>query len=171
MNEDKKIMDVNFKDVYCKYYKSIYRYLITITKNEDIADEIAQETFFKAMKNINKYDSSKKMFTWLCEIAKNTYFSEYKKRKKLQELNEFEFSIDEEADIIDKIIDSESKIKILKLLHQLEDPYKEVFTLRIYGDLTFKQIGEIFNKSEDWARVTYYRSKLKIKENFDENKL
>lgn len=164
-------MDVNFKDVYCKYYKSIYRYLITITKNEDIADEIAQETFFKAMKNINKYDSSKKMFTWLCEIAKNTYFSEYKKRKKLQELNEFEFSIDEEADIIDKIIDSESKIKILKLLHQLEDPYKEVFTLRIYGDLTFKQIGEIFNKSEDWARVTYYRSKLKIKENFDENKL
>lgn len=164
-------MDVNFKDVYCKYYKSIYRYLITITKNEDISDEIAQETFFKAMKNINKYDSSKKMFTWLCEIAKNTYFSEYKKRKKLQELNEFEFSIDEEADIIDKIIDSESKIKILKLLHQLEDPYKEVFTLRIYGDLTFKQIGEIFNKSEDWARVTYYRSKLKIKENFDENKL
>ena len=165
------MMDVNFKDIYCKYYKSIDRYLMTITKNEDVAEEIAQETFFKAMKNINKYDSSKKMFTWLCEIAKNTYFSEYKKRKKLQELNEFEFSIDEEADIIDKIIDSESKIKILKLLHQLEDPYKEVFTLRIYGDLTFKQIGEIFNKSEDWARVTYYRSKLKIKENFDENKL
>ena len=171
MNEDKKIMDVNFKDIYCKYYKSINRYLITITKNEDVAEEIAQETFFKAMKNINKYDSSKKMFTWLCEIAKNTYFSEYKKSKRLQAFNEVDFSIDEEADIIDKIIDSDSKIKILKLLHQLEEPYKEVFTLRVYGDLTFKQIGEIFHKSEDWARVTYYRSKLKIKENFDENKL
>ena len=164
-------MDVNFKDIYCKYYKSINRYLITITKNEDVAEEIAQETFFKAMKNINKYDSSKKMFTWLCEIAKNTYFSEYKKSKRLQAFNEVDFSIDEEADIIDKIIDSDSKIKILKLLHQLEEPYKEVFTLRVYGDLTFKQIGEIFHKSEDWARVTYYRSKLKIKENFDENKL
>ena len=165
------MMDVNFKDIYCKYYKSIDRYLITITKNEDVAEEIAQETFFKAMKNINKYDSSKKMFTWLCEIAKNTYFSEYKKSKRLQAFNEVDFSIDEEADIIDKIIDSDSKIKILKLLHQLEEPYKEVFTLRIYGDLTFKQIGEIFHKSEDWARVTYYRSKLKIKDNFDESKL
>ena len=77
----------------------------------------------------------------------------------------------EEASIIDKIIDTDDKIEILKILHQLEEPFKEVFTLRIYGELSFKQIGEIFHKSENWARVTYYRSKLKIKENLNENKL
>ena len=77
-------MNVNFEEIYTKYYKSIYRYLITITKEVNIAEEIAQETFFKAMKNIDKYDSSKKMLTWLCQIAKNTYFSEYKKNKKYQ---------------------------------------------------------------------------------------
>ena len=164
------MIDVNFEEIYCKYYKSIYRYLIAITKKTDIAEEISQETFFKAIKNIDKYDSNKKMLTWLCEIAKNTYFSEYKKSKKLQELTEMDLQA-EEASIIDKIIDTDDKIEILKILHQLEEPFKEVFTLRIYGELSFKQIGEIFHKSENWARVTYYRSKLKIKENLNENKL
>lgn len=164
-------MNVNFEEIYCKYYISIYRYLFSITKREDIAEEIAQETFFKAMKNIDKYDSSKKMFTWLCEIAKNTYFSEFKKSKRLREINEMDFQTDEESSIIDKIIDTDNKIEILNAVHRLEEPYKELFTLRVYGELTFKQIGEIFHKSEDWARVTYYRSKLKIKEYMNENKL
>ena len=158
-------MNVNFEEIYCKYYKSIYKYLITITKEVHIAEEIAQETFFKAMKNIDKYDSNKKMFTWLCEIAKNTYFSEYKRNKKYQELDKLELQIDNEQDIIDKILDNENNIKILKILHDLEDPYKEIFSLRVYCELSFKQIGEIFGKTESWARVTYYRSKLKIKEN------
>lgn len=164
-------MNVNFEEIYCKYYISIYRYLFSITKKEDIAEEIAQETFFKAMKNIDKYDSSKKMFTWLCEIAKNTYFSEFRKSKRLREINEMDFQMDEESSIIDKIIDTDNKIEILNAVHRLEEPYKELFTLRVYGELTFKQIGEIFHKSEDWARITYYRSKLKIKENMNENKL
>ena len=155
-------MNVNFEEIYTKYYKSIYRYLITITKEVNIAEEIAQETFFKAMKNIDKYDSSKKMLTWLCQIAKNTYFSEYKKNKKYQILDENE--LDNESTIIDKVIDNEDNTEILKILHRLEEPYKEVFTLRVYGELSFKQIGEIFDKNENWARVTYYRSKLKIKE-------
>lgn len=155
-------MNVNFEEIYTKYYKSIYRYLITITKEVNIAEEIAQETFCKAMKNIDKYDSSKKMLTWLCQIAKNTYFSEYKKNKKYQILDENE--LDNESTIIDKVIDNEDNTEILKILHRLEEPYKEVFTLRVYGELSFKQIGEIFDKNENWARVTYYRSKLKIKE-------
>lgn len=155
-------MNVNFEEIYTKYYKSIYRYLITITKEVNIAEEIAQETFFKAMKNIDKYDSNKKMLTWLCQIAKNTYFSEYKKNKKYQILEEN--VLDDESTIIDKVIDNEDNSEILKILHRLEEPYKEVFTLRVYGELSFKQIAEIFEKNENWARVTYYRSKIKIKE-------
>ena len=156
-------MDVNFEEIYCKYYKSIYKYLITITKESHIAEEIAQETFFKALKNIDKYDANKKMFTWLCEIAKNTYYSECKKKKRFNDLDGLENEIDNEQSIIDRIIDNESNIEILKALHELKEPYKEVFTLRVYCELSFKQIGEIFNKNEEWARVTYYRSKLKIK--------
>ena len=79
--------NVNFEKIYCKYYKSIYRYLVAITKEVNIAEEITQETFFKALKNIDKYNPNKKMLTWLCEIAKNTYFSEYKKNKKFQKLS------------------------------------------------------------------------------------
>lgn len=158
--------NVNFEKIYCKYYKSIYRYLVAITREVNIAEEITQETFFKALKNIDKYNPNKKMLTWLCEIAKNTYFSEYKKNKKFQKLSEseMEFEIDNEQNIVEKIIDNEDNSEILKILHKLEEPYKEVFSLRVYGELSFKQIGEIFDKSENWARVTYYRSKLKIKE-------
>ena len=158
-------MSINFEEIYSKYYKSIYSYLVAMTKEINIAEEITQETFFKALKNIDKYDPNKKMLTWLCEIAKNTYFTYLKKNKKNIELDKNEFESDSEQNIIDKIIDNEDNIKILKILHKLEEPYKEVFSLRVYSELSFKQIGEIFGKNENWARVTYYRSKLKIKEN------
>lgn len=156
-------MKLHFEEVYSKYYNSVYRYLITITKDINMAEEITQETFYKALKNIDKYDPKFKMLTWLCEIAKNTYYSYCKKDKKVCELDKN--MLDDEETIIEKVIDSEQNLEILKILHSLEEPYKEVFTLRIYGELSFKQIGEIFDKNENWARVTYYRSKLKIKEN------
>lgn len=156
-------MKVKFEEVYSKYYNSVYRYLITITKDINMAEEITQETFYKALKNIDKFNPDLKMLTWLCEIAKNTYYSYCKKYKKICELDKN--MLDDEETIIEKVIDSEQNLEILKILHSLEEPYKEVFTLRIYGELSFKQIGEIFDKNENWARVTYYRSKLKIKEN------
>lgn len=155
-------MKVDFEQVYSKYYTSVYRYLLSMTKDSNIAEEITQETFYKALKNINKYNPNFKMLTWLCQIAKNTYYTYYKKNKNICELEEN--IIDDEEVIIEKIIKSEQNLEILKALHSLEEPYKEVFTLRIYGELSFKQIGEIFNKTENWARTTYYRSKLKIKE-------
>ncbi len=156
-------MEVNFEQVYSKYYGSVYRYVFSMAKDENVAEEITQETFYKALKNINKYNSKFKMLTWLCQIAKNTYYTYYKKNKNLYELDEK--IADSEEMIIEKIIKSEQNIEILKALHLIGEPYKEVFTLRVYSELSFKQIGEIFNKSENWARVTYYRSKLKVKEN------
>ncbi len=154
---------MDFEQVYSKYYGSIYRYVFSMAKDENIAEEITQETFYKALKNINKYNSKFKMLTWLCQIAKNTYYTYCKKNKNLYELDEK--IADSEEMIIEKIIKSEQNIEILKALHLIEEPYKEVFTLRVYSELSFKQIGEIFDKSENWARVTYYRSKLKVKEN------
>ena len=158
-----------FEEVYNKYYQSIYRYILSLSRNKSIAEEITQETFYKALKNINKYNPEYKMLTWLCNIAKNTYYSNYKKDKRYEEL--LDNTPDNEKEMINRIIDSETNEEILKVVHKLEEPYKEVFTLRIYGDLSFKQIGSIFSKTESWARVTYYRSKLKIKESLNEKEL
>ena len=154
-------MNLNFEDVYKKYYSSLNKYLFYLTNSEDLAEELTQETFFKALKNINKYDEKYKMLTWLCQIGKNTYYSLYKKNKKIEALNDSTLS--EENVMIDKIIDSETNKELLKIVHSLEEPYKEVFTLRTYGELSFKEISDIFNKTESWARVVYHRAKLKIK--------
>ena len=155
-------MNYNFEDIYKKYYSSLNKYLFSLTKNEDLAEELTQETFFKALKNISKYDEKYKMLTWLCQIGKNTYYSLYKNSKKIEALDDSIFS--EENMIIDKIIDSETNKELLKIVHSLDEPYKEVFTLRTYGELSFKDISDIFGKTESWARVVFYRAKLKIKE-------
>lgn len=162
-------MEEDFKELYAKYYQSVYRYLLSISKNSNIAEEITQEAFYKVLKNIDKYNPQYEILTWICNIAKNTYYSFYKKNKRFQTIKED--IIDTEKEIIEKIIDSETNEELLKVVHKLEEPYKEVFTLRVYGNLSFKQIGNIFTKTESWARVTFYRSKLKIKENLDEEKL
>lgn len=161
-------MNSNFDDIYKKYYSSLNKYLISLTKNEDLAEELTQETFFKALKNINKYDEKYKMLTWLCEIGKNTYYSLYKKNKKLEAIDAS--VLNDESEIIDQIIDSETNKELLRLVHSLDEPYKEVFTLRTFGELSFKDISDIFSKTESWARIVYYRSKLKIKEKLKDEK-
>lgn len=157
-----KTMDKDFEQVYREYYPSVYRYMLSLTKNDHTAEEIAQEAFFKALKNIEKYDSNQTMLTWLCTIAKNTWYSACKRSRRLGEIPDDLQSTDE--DIIDTIIDSEDSMEILRVLHTLPEPYKEVFTLRVLGSFSFGKIGEVFGKSESWARVTFFRAKTTIKE-------
>ncbi len=155
-------MDKDFERVYREYYPAVYRYLLSMTKDSAMAEEITQETFFKALKNARKYDPEQKMLTWLCAIAKNTYLSERKRLARHEEITDT--LPDGEDEIIDSIIDSESSMEILKALHTLPEPYKEVFTLRVLGSFSFSKIGEVFSKGESWARVTFFRSKTMIKE-------
>ena len=161
-------MDSDFEQIYVEYYKSVYKYLLTITKDNHLAEEITQETFYKALVNIKKYNPDYKMLTWLCTIAKNIYYSTYQKNKKYVTLKD---NYVKEEDIINQLISNEKSEELLKIVHNLEEQYKEVFILRVYGELSFKQIGNIFSKTESWARVTYYRSKLKIKEKLDEKRM
>lgn len=164
MKRERKVkeMDKDFERVYCEYFPSVYRYMLSISKDPNTAEEITQETFFKALKNIEKYDPQQNILTWLCTIAKNTYYSRLKKSHQNQEIPENLPSTDE--DIIDAIIDSEDSMLILRVLHDLPEPYKEVFTLRVLGSFSFAKIGEVFHKSESWARVTFFRAKQMIKE-------
>ena len=124
-------MDKDFEKVYREYYPSVYRYMLSLSKDSYTAEEITQEAFFKALKNIEKYDKNQNILTWLCTIAKNTYYSKVKKSDRYEAIAEDTASSDE--DIIDAIIDSEDSMEILRVLHSLPEPYKEVFTLRVLG--------------------------------------
>ena len=120
---------------------------------------MTQETFYKALQKLNNFDGKGEIFVWLCQIAKNTYLSMLQKRRAGEELpNPSEESLEE------RLLTKESAFEIHRILHALEEPYKEVFSLRTFGELPFKQIGALFGKTESWARVTYHRARLKIKE-------
>lgn len=149
-----------FSEIYKLYFDDVYKYVLTLSKNELIAEEITQETFFKALKNIDKFNGSCKLYVWLCQIAKNTYFSMYKKQSNNKNLVDNKESNDLEKELINK----EKAFDIHKILHHMQEPHKEVFTLRTFGELPFNKIGQLFGKTDSWARVTYHRAKLKIQE-------
>lgn len=155
-------------EVYKKYSKMVFYYLNSLSGNSDIAEELTQETFYKAIKGIKKFNYECKISTWLCKIAKNTW-NDYLRKEK----NQANYSIDDE-NFIEKMIFEQSfedninnkleKISLYKYIHGLDEDTREVFYLRLKGELSFKEIGEILNKSEEWARLVYYRGKIKLKE-------
>lgn len=153
---------IDFETVYKENFKIVYGYIFSLCNNAHIAEEITQETFFKALKNIDKFENRSKISVWLCEIAKNTYFTYYNKNKRFIQINEKDEKSIENDQFLEAFIDSEDVYLIHKILHDIEEPYKEVFTLRVFGELSYKNIGELFQKTESWARVTFYRAKQKI---------
>lgn len=156
-------------EIYNEYSKLVFKYLFSLTNNSEIAEELMQETFYSAIKNINKFRQDSSIKTWLCKIAKNKWIDYCKKSSKISETN-----ID---DINEKFLYIESFentytnrdeiLDLYKKIHKLDETSKEVILLRIRSDLTFKEIGNILGKSEEWARITFYRAKLKLKEDFN----
>lgn len=157
-----------FETIYLNYSKEIYRFLLSLTRNEHMAEELTQETFYKAFKYIGKFNGTCKMSVWLCQIAKNTYFTHYNKQKKV--VSEIDEEIPDDTCFEENVINKEMMLQIHRKLHNLNEPYKEVFALHLFGELSFFQISQLFDKSESWARVTYFRAKLKIKEALEEEK-
>lgn len=151
----------DFSEIYDKYFRDVYRYALALSKNESVAEEITQETFFKALKAIDRFDGKSSLYVWLCQIAKNTYFTLLRMQRR-EEGTHLE-AADPPA-LEQLLLTKESAFEIHRILHCLEEPYKEVFSLRTFGELSFRQIGELFGKTESWARVTYHRAKIKIKE-------
>lgn len=153
----------DFDKIYSEYFSGVYKFALALCQNQELAEEIAQETFFKALKSIDKFDGKCKISTWLCQIAKNTYFDHIKKQK----LNKIDYSFEtiwSNEDIEEQFSDKETAYAAHKALHKLKEPYKEVFGLRTFGELPFSKIAALFEKTESWARVTYYRAKMLIKE-------
>lgn len=152
-----------FEEIYSQYFDDVYKYVLALCHNQEIAEDITQETFIKALKSIDRFKGQCKLRVWLCQIAKNSYFSMCRKNKSMHEIDESisKFSIE------DLIINRESAFEIHKAIHKLKEPYREVFSLRVFGELTFAQIGELFGKTESWARVTFHRTKIKLREEFE----
>lgn len=157
---------MDFEKLYNTYYMKVYSYLITLSGNPHTAEEITQEVFFKAMKTKRPCRGESGELTWLCAIAKNTFIDECRKQARFQKTQE---ELPDETDMEKVLEDENATLQIHRILHELEEPYKEVFQLRIFGELSFQKIGLIFDKTEVWARVTYHRARLKIKERMEEH--
>lgn len=153
---------IEFETIYLKYAKEIYTFLYSMSRNEHVAEDLTQETFYKAFKNIGKFEGDCKISIWLYEIAKNTYFTYYNKQKKYK--YELDDEIQDDTNFEEKLVNRELTIKVHQIVHCLNEPYKEVFALHLFGELSFVQISQLFGKSESWARVTYHRAKIKIQE-------
>ncbi len=160
--------------LYKNYSMLVYNYLYSLSKDRELAEELTQETFYKAIKNIKKFEGNSKVSTWLCQIAKNEWRTYVAKESKLKQIPI------EDENYIDKLIlentaetdveEKEAVLNLYKEIHKLDQKTKEVIYLRIKGDLSFKEIGEILGESEEWARITYYRGKIKLKEELRNDK-
>ncbi|MGE7094313.1 RNA polymerase sigma factor [Lysinibacillus sp. NPDC048646] len=159
---------MDFEEIYHAYFQDVYLYIRSLTHNESIAEEITQEAFFKALKSIESFDGSKDIRAWLFTIGRNTYYSYYKK-KKWEIVSDI---IDETSigvTLLDHLMNEEEAFIVHQFLHKMEEPYKEVFSLRTFGELPFDKIGKLFGKSSGWARVTFYRAKKKLMEYMEAN--
>ena len=156
---------IYIEKLYQTYYMDVYSYIMTLTKDTGLSEELTQEVFYRAMKSEFQGRSSER--TWLCAIAKNLCTDEFRKRKKEAVFDEEimdDTDLSNQTNIEHSVISKMENLQIHIALHQLEEPYREVFSLRVFGELSFKEIAMVFGKTENWARVTYHRGKLKLQE-------
>ena len=160
---------MNIEELYRTYFDIVYRYIRSISQDGSLAEEVTQETFFKALKKADQFRGDCDVRVWLCQIAKNTLYDHLKKQKK-QLLGDEKLEKAESAGgelLEEKLAQRSQAMEIHKVLHRLSEPYKEVFSLRVFGELSFGTISSLFGKSESWARVTYHRACKKIREELD----
>ena len=153
----------DFEKVYRDYFADVYRYVLALSRDEAVAEEVTQDTFFKALTAIDSFRGDCQLRVWPCQIARNRYTSLCRERAKFGE------AAAEPGDegLEEGFADRDTARQLHVLLHGLPEPYKEVFSLRTFGELPFSQIGELFGKTESWARVTYFRARQKLKEAFE----
>jgi len=160
-------------EVYQSYAQTVFKYLLSLSHDDDLAEELTAETFYQAYKSIHRYNGDCKMVVWLCQIAKHLWYRELERRKKYKSVD-----LDDVCEVEDTrmtpdltVLAAESKVEIYRQLHLLDESTREVMYLRLMGDLSYREIGDVLNKSENWARVTFYRGKEKMKKGSDINEI
>ena len=154
---------LDFEMVFRENNQFVFRFLMKLCGDVSLAEELTQETFFRAYMNLSALRNEDKVAAWLCQIAKNTYFAWFNEQKRKKPISQ-PTPADSTPDIAELFEEKELAGRAFSVLHALEEPYKEVFMLSVFGGLSLKDISAMFGKSESWARVTYYRAKQKIME-------
>ncbi len=159
-----------FENLYRTHFHDVFLYLLRLSNNEHIAEEITSETFYKAMQSIDSFRGDCDIRVWLCQIAKNSYYTYLKKAGKTDPLEDVDLTnVPSQEETIEEQMNRKAEaMQIQRILHDIPDPYKEVFMWRVFADLSFKQIGDIFHKSDNWACVTYHRARKMIKGRLEE---
>ena len=152
-----------FEKVFNDNRDFIFKYLMKMTRDVSLAEELTQETFFRAYMNYSSLQNKEKTSSWLCKIAQNAYYAWYNEQKKYDSTDNLEI-VSDENNAEEAFIQKELSQKALLCLHELDEPYKEVFMLSVFGGFSLKDISLTFGKSESWARVTFYRAKQKLSE-------
>ena len=155
----------DIEEIYIKYFETVKRYLFCLTNNNDTAEELTQETFYRAVQKIGTFKGECKISVWLCKIARNIWYDELKKNKRIENMSEEQLNLITDGNNIEEMfIQKDERKELYKKLEKLDEQTRKVIYLRITGELSFKEIGNILNKTESWARVTFYRGKEKLKE-------
>lgn len=161
---------MDFEQVYQTYFKSVYRYIRRLSGDEQLAEEITSETFVQVMRSIGTFRGDCDLRVWICQIAKNTYYTHLKKQNRVAALDEEAWLAlaDPVAPVEERLDAKEDAQRIRALLHTLPEPYKEVFMWRTLGELSFAEIGALYGKTANWACVTYHRARQQIKTGMEE---
>lgn len=155
---------MSFEEIYRVYFRDIYLFLLGLSRDAALSEELTEESFFRAMKALPKFRGDCDIRVWLCQIAKHTYYEYLRKNRHLVDEKENQEPSPMQQGIEERIMDKDSARQIHEIVHELQEPYKEVFHLRVFGELSFEQIGSIFGKTANWACVTYHRAKSRIQD-------
>ncbi len=156
----------SMEEIYQEHAQMIYKYLLTQVRDPGLAEELTQETFYQAVRSANAFDGTSKVSTWLCAIAKNCLRTHLRKHPRTEELEE---ALPSEQNLEGEQLARETRYELLRKVQVLSPEAREVLYLRLFGDLSFRQIGDILSKSENWARVTFYRAKEKLRKELEEH--
>ena len=156
-----------FADIYETYFADVELYLRAICRDEALAEELTEQVFFRALKALPTFRGDCDIRTWLCAMARNALVSHHRKEKPSQSIEELQIP-DSRKTVEEWIVDQEQAMAIHRILHDLPEPYKEVFSLRIFGQLSFGDIGSLFGRTANWACVTYHRARQKIQSEMEE---
>jgi len=161
-----------FEKIYRTYFNDVFLYIRRLSNNEHIAEEITSETFYKAMRSISSFRGDCDIRVWLCQVAKNCYYTYLKKAGRVDSIEDVELvnMSAQDGAVEEYLLQRDEAMQIQKILHDVSDPYKEVFMWRVFAELSYKQIGLLFGKSENWACVTYHRARNMIRERLEDSK-
>lgn len=158
---------IEFEEIYRRYFGDVYRYALKLSGSERDAEEITSDTFFKALRSLDGFRGDCELRVWLCRIAKNCFYDRLKKSERAETLDDaLPLSVDGPET---QVLLHDGAERARTVLHGIAEPYREVFMWRVFAELSFKQIGAIFGKSENWACVTYHRAKSLIRSKLEEN--